>query len=66
MGDKNEKSIRINRFIAMCGVCARRRADELIKGGEIKINNIVVTNLGYQVLSKDFVSFKGGVISPEK
>ena len=66
MGDKNEKSIRINRFVAMCGVCSRRRADELIKRGEIKINNIVVTNLGYQVLIKDIVSFKGKVISPEK
>ena len=66
MGDKNEKSIRINRFVAMCGVCSRRRADELIKRGEVKINNIVVTNLGYQVLINDIVSFKGKVISPEK
>tara|TARA_B100000902_G_C27317559_1_gene922306 strand:- start:261 stop:986 length:726 start_codon:yes stop_codon:yes gene_type:complete len=66
MGEKNKKSIRINRFVAMCGVCSRRRADELIKSGEIKINNIVMTNLGYQVLIKDVVSFKGKVISPEK
>ena len=34
---KENPSIRINRFIAMCGICSRRKADLLIENGRVKI-----------------------------
>lgn len=41
--------VRLNRFIALAGVCSRREADELIKKGEIKVNGKVVTEMGLKV-----------------
>lgn len=38
--------MRLNKFIAQAGVCSRRKADELIKGGQIKVNSIIVKELG--------------------
>jgi len=66
MINKSEKGIRINRFIAMCGVCSRRKADELIQKGLIKVNNSIVTTPGYTVSLKDRVCFRGKTILPEK
>lgn len=58
--------IRLNRFIANAGICSRREADKLIAGGEIKINNKVVTELGTKVNPGDTVKYKGKMIRPEQ
>ena len=50
----------------MCGVCSRRKADLLIKNGDIKINGKVVQELGYKVNTNDFVTFNGKQIKIEK
>jgi pseudouridine synthase len=39
-----QKLYRLNRAIAQTGFCARRRADELIAAGRVKVNGKVVTN----------------------
>ena len=41
--------MRINKYIASCGVCSRRAADELITSGKVKVNNKVVTVLGTEI-----------------
>ena len=41
--------IRLNKYIAECGVCSRRKADELIENGKVKVNKVIVTNLGMQI-----------------
>ena len=38
MNQNNNKTIRINKFISNSGVCSRRKADELIMGGKVKVN----------------------------
>lgn len=38
--------MRLNKFIAQAGVSSRRKADELIKGGQIKVNGQVIRELG--------------------
>lgn len=38
--------IRLNKYIASCGICSRRSADNLILGGKVFLNDKVVTNLG--------------------
>lgn len=60
------ESIRLNRFIANCGVCSRREADELIAKGLVSVNGQVVTELGSKIGERDVVLFKGKRISPEK
>ncbi|MFA4891278.1 MAG: pseudouridine synthase [Candidatus Gracilibacteria bacterium] len=41
--------IRLNKFLSQSGLCSRRKADELIKKGEVEINNEKVTTLGTQI-----------------
>jgi 23S rRNA pseudouridine2605 synthase len=35
----NTFPIRLNKYIANAGICSRRDADELIKSGQIKVND---------------------------
>lgn len=41
--------MRINKYIALCGVASRRKAEELILAGKVKVNDNIVTELSYQV-----------------
>ncbi len=58
--------IRLNRYIANAGVCSRRDADKLIANGEIKVNNVVVTELGFKVNLSDKVVYGKQVLKREK
>jgi len=49
------KGIRLNRYIAHCGVCSRREADELIAAGRIRVNKNLVTEMGFMVMPGDNV-----------
>ncbi|NMA55488.1 MAG: rRNA pseudouridine synthase [Firmicutes bacterium] len=40
---------RLHKVIAQAGVCSRRRAEELIQAGRVKVNGDVVTRLGQKV-----------------
>ena len=57
---------RLNKYIANAGVCSRREADQLIADGEIKINGVVVREMGYKVNRTDKVEYKGKVLQTEK
>ncbi len=46
---KSPQSLRLNRFISMCGVTSRRKADRLIEEGRVKLNGIKVFEFGVQV-----------------
>jgi 23S rRNA pseudouridine2605 synthase len=41
--------MRLNRFLAMAGVAARRKADELIASGIVRVDGVVITQLGTKV-----------------
>lgn len=47
---------RLNKFIASSGLCSRRKADELIESGVVKVNGTVVKEMGFSVSSKDKVT----------
>lgn len=52
--------MRINKYIADCGIASRRAAEELVKAGKIKINGKVVTDLSTQVNEwNDTVTLEG-------
>jgi pseudouridine synthase len=40
---------RLNKYIAQSGVCSRRKADEMIATGKVKINGAIVKELGVTV-----------------
>lgn len=58
--------MRINKFLAHAGVASRRKAEELILSGKVFVNNVSMTNLGYQVLSGDTVEVNGVVVYNEE
>lgn len=41
--------MRLNKFIAKCGYCSRRKADELIQAGRVELNGKIVKEMGVQV-----------------
>jgi pseudouridine synthase len=41
--------IRINRYLSMCGVASRRKADELVLQGKVEVNGRVLTDLGTKI-----------------
>jgi 23S rRNA pseudouridine2605 synthase len=61
-----DELIRLNRYIANSGVCARREADELIIRGMIFVNGKKVEDLGVKVKRSDRVEYQGKVLTPGK
>ena len=56
--------MRINKYIAECGVTSRRNADILIKDGKVKLNGKTVSSPGVDVNEEnDSVSVEGVKIS---
>ena len=63
---EEEKGIRLNKYIANAGICARRQADQYIAAGNVEVNGKPMTELGYRVQPTDVVKFDGKNISAEK
>ena len=58
--------IRLNKYLADCGICSRREADDLIKAGCVEVNGEVITTMGYKVKTEDKVVYGGQTLSREK
>lgn len=57
------KLLRLQKVIADCGITSRRKAEVLITGGRVKVNNIQVTTLGTKVNPhEDVVMVDGDII----
>ncbi|MEE9465933.1 MAG: pseudouridine synthase [Candidatus Neomarinimicrobiota bacterium] len=56
--------MRLNKYLARAGVASRRKADALIAAGKVRINGVVVAELGTQVKPDDVVSAEGRVVEP--
>lgn len=54
------QTLRLNRFLAACGLASRRKADLLIRSGRVTVNGLVVRELGSRVdPAKDRVEVDG-------
>ena len=62
----NPDEIRLNRYISNSGMCSRRDADIYIQSGNVKVNGVVVTEMGHRDKLTDVVQFDGVNITPEK
>jgi 23S rRNA pseudouridine2605 synthase len=58
--------IPLNKFIAHAGVCGRREAAELVKGGKVTVNGDKIFEPGYKVTQADKVTVKGKAIFLQK
>ena len=58
-----EEEIRLQKYMAECGVASRRKAEELIKQGKVQVNGKVITELGTKINSdKDIVKYDGKLV----
>ena len=59
--------MRINKYIALCGAASRRKADELIEAGKVKVNGQTVTQPGLDIdEANDEVTIGGRVLRPQE
>ena len=54
---------RLQKYISRCGVTSRRKAEELITSGRVKVNGEVVTELGTKVTGNDIVMVDDEIIT---
>lgn len=59
-----DEDMRLNKYVALCGVAARRKASEIIQAGEVTVNGEVVTEAGRRILPTDVVRHKGAILKP--
>lgn len=55
--------MRLNKYIAACGICSRREADRLIENGRVCVNGQTAVS-GTQVSDADFVEVNGKLVKP--
>ncbi|KAB2890744.1 MAG: rRNA pseudouridine synthase [Desulfobulbaceae bacterium] len=59
--------IRLQKYLSQCGLASRRKAEELIKAGRVRVNDIVVTDMGIKIHpGQQTVSCDGRLIVPRK
>ena len=61
-----EGSVRLNKFLAMCGYESRRAADRLIAEGRVEVNGKAVDTPGLRVMPTDFVRVDGRRAVPQE
>ncbi len=58
--------MRLQKYIASCGVTSRRKAEELIQQGRVKVNGEIIDKMGQVVGENDQVELDGVVIKPDE
>ena len=58
--------MRLQKYMAMCGVAARRKCEELIREGRVSVNGQLVTEMGTQVMPGDTVRLDDQILSLEE
>ncbi|MCU0797060.1 MAG: pseudouridine synthase [Akkermansiaceae bacterium] len=55
----SDEGIRLNKFLASCGVGSRRACDEMVLQGQVELNGRPCLNPAERILPKDFVKVGG-------
>jgi 23S rRNA pseudouridine2605 synthase len=66
LAKQDDSRVRLNKFLADCGVASRRGCDELIEKGKVTVDGMPVTTLGIRVdPTQQAVEVEGYVLRPE-
>ena len=57
---------RLQKYMAECGIASRRKSEELILAGKVKVNGKVVKELGIKVSEKDDIEVNGTYLRKEE
>jgi len=58
--------MKLNKYIAHCGIASRRKTAEFVKQGLVTVNDKVVNHPAYIVQEGDIVKYKGQIIKIEE
>ncbi len=59
--------IRLQKYLALCGIASRRSSEKMILDGRVSVNGSVITRMGFQIdEARDVVTVDGEVIHPEE
>lgn len=58
--------MRLQKYLSSCGIASRRKAEEYILKGYVRVNGEVIKELGTKVSEEDEVYFKGKKVLPSK
>ena len=58
--------MRLQKYLAMCGVASRRHAEQMIADGLVQVNGQTITEMGVQVEEGDVVCVRGERVTPEE
>src|SRR6056297_1897741 len=61
----HNNGIRLQVYLARCGIGSRRKNEEFIAAGRVSVNGATVTEPGSKVYPGDVVSFDGRAVQPE-
>jgi 23S rRNA pseudouridine2605 synthase len=65
MEDKKEV-VRLNKYVALSGICTRKDAVDIVKKGFISVNHSICYEPFYEVKPEDVITYKGKSIEPKK
>ena len=63
--EESNAGMRLNKYIAHCGVCSRREAGDLVKAGKVKVNDAILLEPWYLVQESDQVEYQGKILQKE-
>ena len=56
--------MRINKYLAQAGLGSRRKVEELVTGGKIKVNGKIEKNLSADIKETDIVYYENRAVKP--
>lgn len=57
--------MRLQKYLALCGVASRRHAEQMIADGLVQVNGQTITEMGIQVSEEDVVCVRGERVTTE-
>lgn len=57
---------RLQKYMSECGIASRRKSEELIKSGNVKVNGEIVTELGFKVNGTENIEVNGVFFKKEE
>lgn len=59
--------VRLHKFLAHAGIASRRKCEEFIQQGLVKVNNRIITEMGYKIDPNQCrVAYRGKLVRPDK
>ena len=57
---------RLQKYLSSCGVASRRKSEELIRDGKVKVNGKTITDMGFKVDEKDQISVNNIMVEKQE